>query len=284
MIVKRLLLVLLVAFSLASLAAGSVAQAQNPSTPGTTPDTASTSATASEEDDDEEAVLAVAILVVGSILALAFLFYIGWVQALYYKVARALAERGKPSVPSPVRSIITAELLAEGETVPVQIKGPDTATVGEKAVFQALRAGEPVDVTWMLVEGEATLDPASGTAASSVTVTPTKAGAFALKAKSGDIETSPLKVTVVDAPEEKSKTTLPFVGDGYGTVLIAIVLLTFASVLALMDKLSTDAVATLFGAVAGYLFAVRPSASGSSSGTSSRSASGSSGDEGTTTL
>jgi hypothetical protein len=56
---------------------------------------------------------------------------------------------------------------------------------------------------------------------------------------------------VYASPEQPS---LPFVGEGYGTILLALAILTLATVLALMGKFSSDALATLFGALGGYIF------------------------------
>ncbi len=62
-------------------------------------------------------------------------------------------------------------------------------------------------------------------------------------------------ITAVEAaPTSAGGVDLPFVGEGYGTVIVAVVLVALATVLGLLDVLDSSAVATLFGAVAGYIF------------------------------
>lgn len=129
------------------------------------------------------------------------------------------------------------------------ITGPSITTVGVPARFKAEQNDNPVEVTWTVPPDAATIEPESPTSA--VFVTPSKQVDFTLQVKKDDVSRE-MSIRALYPPAEQS--SLPFVGEGYGTILLALAILTLATVLALMGKFSTDALATLFGALGGYIF------------------------------
>jgi hypothetical protein len=139
----------------------------------------------------------------------------------------------------------------------LKIDGPAAVVVGEPTKFKALADDEPIAARWTLDPQDAGTLESTGKAdgeviGDSVSVLATKKSVFKLRAEAEGWSPGTVLLTAIAAPTETG--TVAFVGRGYGTIMIAIVILTIAGVLGLVGALGSEAVATLFGAVAGYIF------------------------------
>lgn len=220
--------------------------------PAATTTTSTTPAEEEEEDDDDTGVafgvLAFALLVIVALLA-----YLVIVQLNAFKLFGKAIDRG--------------QRLSGGENVGPALQlggadraapagepdGPDEVTVGTAADYTVAAPGA-TQIAWSVAPTGASVAPATG---SSTQLTATTAGTYTLTV-SVDGTSKEKTVEAVAAGTsgqgQDPGTKVPFPGEGYGSVIIAIVLLAFATVLGLVDILDGSALATLFGAVAGYIF------------------------------
>ena len=195
----------------------------------------------------------------GSFALVAVLVYIYSAQKLYFVAARRMALAGK---------IVQAEMVGALErkkdagadepqpSVTVDFAGPNIVPVGNasSAYTATVTAAGDVDVTWSVEPPTAAaVQPMKGL---SVVVVAAVECAFTLKATATPATGTPaskaLQVAAVRA--NSADVTLPFVGQGYGSVAIAIVVLTVVAWLGLAQVLDGQAVATVLGGLVGYVF------------------------------
>lgn len=212
-------------------------------------------AASAEDDGDTSPGVAVGALAFGLLAIAASLAYLYLIQERFYDAAeQAMLLLKSTPIAAPVGLLARLsgmELLVAEEDSGLEIHGPATIPVGpEGAEFSVLGAAEGEEVSWTISpETAATVKPERG---SKVKVTAAKAGNFTVNAQRGTSKAPPVSVTAVDvAPQDKG---LPFVGTGWGALVISITLITGAVVLGVMDVLEGEAIATLFGALAGYVF------------------------------
>jgi outer membrane lipoprotein SlyB len=165
----------------------------------------------------------------------------------YARLSRGGAEVQPTDVPAQAP---LEEGVAEAAR-PVAIAGPNTVVVGAPADFIAQRDGAQVVATW-------TADPATitgplGPATSRVSLTAAQAGSFTLTATADGVASAPKQVTAVPAPP--SRQVLPFIGAGWGSVVVAIAIAAVTGALGLAGAITGEAVATILGALAGYVVA-----------------------------
>lgn len=181
-----------------------------------------------------------------------------------------LARSGKAVQPAFVSSVQQA-----GTGAAVTSKGPppdaiviggmSPLTVGTPQAFTATaKSGDAIDgaaITWSFTaEGElanaVSIQPTTG---ASVTITAFRPGTFTLHADHSDKATflgASLDVPVIVPAPDKKGIAVPFFGHGYGSQVMAIVLMALATILAIRGIFGTGEVAVLFGAIAGYIFGV----------------------------
>ena len=123
-------------------------------------------------------------------------------------------------------------------------------TVGKPAEYKATGNGSDV-AAWSVTGDGATVAPVQGGATK---LTATAAGSYELTVNVANTSATAPITAVEAAPTSAGGVDIPFVGEGYGTVIVAVVLVALATVLSLLAVLDSSAVATLFGAVAGYIF------------------------------
>jgi hypothetical protein len=139
-------------------------------------------------------------------------------------------------------------------------------TTGQKAVFTALFNGvEDPTAEWSVeapaiagVEDAGAVVSGQG---GSVSVSAERQGAFIPIAthamELGPALTVRTQVTVVDPPAVGDEPpSLPFIGQGYGSLVGAVVLIAALVVLATTRAVDADVVGVILGALAGYLFGV----------------------------
>lgn len=129
------------------------------------------------------------------------------------------------------------------------VDGPDRLLVGATADFVARRRDTRAQAVarWTAAPPGMLRVPAEDT--SRVAVTALKAGTVTLTPNDGTGKRLVVTTARRQTPE------LPFVGDDWGRVVVAIVLATITAALGLAGALSGEAVATLLGALVGYVVA-----------------------------
>ena len=227
-----------------------------------------------------------------ALLALAMLFLYNYkIQSRSYAVLERLGRLGqtvKVTSSAPfVHPDSDKESFKSAVSV-LKIEGPGVVTVGvESAEFTATVGKEPAppETRWTVTPANAaTVSPKRG---STVKIIATVAGAFTIAAEvsaAPDADVSPearaalrpevisgLKpaasargeVQVAAISPEINAIELPFIGRGYGSIAMAIILVAAVIVLGMAGVLSGEGVATLLGGLLGYIFgvAVPPAAS-----------------------
>ena len=221
--------------------------------PTTTTTTGATTTTADEDSDDNPG-LAVAVLVFGAAVVAAVLLYVMWAQGKYFGFVRTALSRGL-TVPEavPISAVTTAKAAAN-----VFIKGDAVVVVGGRSEFKAVGPDgkTPVEATWTVPEDAATLESGGQNGhtveGESVWLTAKQAGVFLLGAEAAGDKADDVSVTAIVAPATTGK--VAFVGAGWGTIILAVLIVTIAGVLSLAGELASEAVAALLGALAGYIF------------------------------
>jgi hypothetical protein len=211
------------------------------------------------------------VFIFGLLLIAGLLYYIYKIQLKYYASSQILSQMGVGVKATIIGSFVVQPPpgvpLAPGEAPKkLTIDGPGFVTVGVHADFIAKldSAASPADTQWAVTpEGAASWEPKTGP---KVAVTPLKIGSFKLTASIGNEQNTDVSVAVVapQAPTEE----LPFIGQGYGSLVIAILVVVAVIVLGLTGILGGEAVATLFGGLLGYIFGVTTSTAAKSSKTS----------------
>ena len=203
-------------------------------------------------------------LLAGIVLVLFILWYLYQSEGRFYATYQALAPRGTapqselvgPFLPfSGVHAMMAGPEQHE-QAVTAHVTGPDTAIVGQpSAEFRATAADGMTPLTaatWEVNPADAA-DVIPRTGAATV-VTPKRAGTLTVVMTATDGAKAEKKVVVQPAPMPSGG--LPFVGQGYGTLIVIIVLATVVLVLALNGVLDGGAVATFIGGLVGYVFGV----------------------------
>jgi hypothetical protein len=212
----------------------------------------------------------VIVVLIFALLAMAaVLLYNYSIQNRFYTVSENLGRAGKSvkavAAPAPLPTIRgREEAFREGEAQPetpppgpvLHIDGPGVVTVGAQSTdYKATIDGKAADTaTWTVEPANlAIVIPPTG---ASVKVVAAVAGAFTLSAAVAGPPAASGKVQVAAIAPQNVPIELPFVGGGYGSIIIAIVLLATVIVLGLAAVLSGEAVATLLGGLLGYIFGV----------------------------
>jgi len=196
-----------------------------------------------------------------ALIALAIVFvYIYKIQARYYEITAGLARLGKVVKVTSAAPFIGpgGGLEAAGAAGILRITGPGVVTVGAESneFTAALEDGTPATVaTWTVTPANAAtvrrVDPASG---AQVTVIAAVAGAFTLRADVSEPTTASGEVQVAAVTAQSNTVELPFVGRGYGSIAIAIILIAAVIVLGLAGIFTGEGAATLLGGLLGYIF------------------------------
>lgn len=184
----------------------------------------------------------------------------------YFRAAASLFRRGVYPRPAliPAHGDAPAGPLAMGRQVAddgavatLEVIGPAAVHQGEPGVFVALLNGARTEqAVW-------TIDPADAATATPGTgaitnVTATGEGTFSLMAEipDQDLTTTPKTISILPdaAPVAASSPELPFIGQGFASLVGAVVLIVAVVVLAAIEVDNWDVIGTIFGALAGYLF------------------------------
>lgn len=202
-----------------------------------------------------------------ALLALVVVFvYTYFIQKEFYTTARGLGRLGKTvkvkSVPTFLAATTGLESMAVEPSERLQITGPAAITVGvESPEFSVVRLqdGEVAaeDAKWAVEPANAaTVQPESGAKVKVIAALP---GAFTLIAQVSQPKPGEARLPVAAIAPQVSPVELPFVGQAYGSIAIALVLIAAVIILGLSSILSGEGAATLLGALLGYIFGVTKS-------------------------
>ena len=138
-----------------------------------------------------------------------------------------------------------------------------TIAKGVEVLFRtADETGQPVTegVTWQIVDGSiAAADVVLGAATGPFTLVSTKKlGIFILQVSAPERTPANIPVTVVETVSEPKQSGLRafFLGDGYGTINLALFLMAIVAALGAIGVVGDGTVSTIFGAMAGYIFGI----------------------------
>lgn len=211
--------------------------------------------------------LVAVVLVIAAFLWVILFNYTREIQGKYFETAIKLSKGGISVVPSIIGTSPLIEIT--GTPTALFIKGPESVVVGQSSEYKATNeTGNPQPVKWSVYPANAAaVNP--GTDGSSVKVVAATSGAFTLIANVTNDEPK-ASINIAALAPEIRKVELPAFGWGYGSISIVIVVLAIVLILGLTKSLESAAIATLLGALVGYLFNNRSSAPTTSSTTSSK--------------
>jgi hypothetical protein len=219
----------------------------------------------------------VLVLLLVALFALSEIFrYLRDGREDYYKTFREFARRGVYVEPVIVNATASqastvrtqgADGIEEtvGATALFRVSGPGMIATGESGAFQAFLNEQPATETvWGLSAPDGTavsaqdakLTPERG---ASTTFSATKPGVYVLTATPAVGTNMQVQTTinvVAPPPADGGVPKLPFIGEGYGSIVGAILLLAVVVVLAATRAIDADIIGVLLGSIAGYLFGV----------------------------
>jgi hypothetical protein len=204
------------------------------------------------------------LLIFGLILIVGILIYVYKIQLKYYATTQSLSQMGVGVKATPISFFgsITAAAAAQ-QPNKLMIDGPGFVTVGAHADFtvkEELGGNLANDAQWSITPDDAaSWSPKMG---AKVTVLPLKMGPFVLTASAPKAEGA---VSVAAVAPQATTEELPFIGQGYGSLVIAVLVVITVILLALTGILTGEAVATLLGGLLGYIFGVTTSTGATSS-------------------
>ena len=152
---------------------------------------------------------------------------------------------------------------ASTQLPPITVLGPTTIVKGTGIVFRTVdeNGSPPADqVTWEVVngsvgDGDVTLETNTGPF---TVITVKKPGIFILKVTALGRTPATIPITVVRSVVEPKPSGLKafFLGDGYGTINLALFLMAAVAALGAIGVVGDGTVSTIFGAMAGYIFGI----------------------------
>jgi len=240
---------------------------------GTTDDTVATGETATGSDDETEEAsnkepdlgkYAIFVLVFGALAAAGLLVFLDRAAGRFYDAVNTTVAKLGVVPKAETTSAFSGGIRGSVQgltTSPtrVTIDGPGVVTVGKPAEFTAKNGEEAISCTWTIARSDGAdgaddataCDPETGM---KTTATPASVGNYELTATPEDagVAKNSVKFAVVSAPA--STPSLPFLGTGYATILVAIVATTLVTVLGLLDALDKTFLTTFFTLLLGYIF------------------------------
>ena len=199
--------------------------------------------------------------------------YVTEMQEKYYALTEKLVEHGIATQPEIVHSS-QATQIAGASTANVsdnesdqlsktlQVKGPQTLAIGvESSAYVAIMKDSANDKQEPAQDAKWTVKPEDAASLSSdsgptVKVTSNRLGAFILHIDAGSPTTKSIDFPIASIQPASKAASIPFIGEGWGTIVLAIVFGTAVSLLGLSRVIDPALVGTLMGALLGYIFGV----------------------------
>jgi hypothetical protein len=200
----------------------------------------------------------VSILALFALAVLLTLFvYMYYIQQRFYDVVGSAARAGVAFQATWVAPFVQQGASFGVEATPgaaaaMSITGPPSVVVGTLSPEFTLKDApeDGAQAQWTAAPPTAAaVIPGRGP---KVKVFAAEAGVFTLSVTAGD-QTVTAQVAAT-APQPSRAAELPFIGGGYGAIVIAVVLLMMVTTLAVGGFLSSEATGTLFGGLLGYIF------------------------------
>ena len=181
----------------------------------------------------------------GVITILMVLLFVFWDRERTGERLEKLVAAGRNVEPVPV----PAQIALEAEAI--TLLGPSNITVGMRASYRAQRNSQEVAVTWSASDEDVQKQLPANTA-SSVEFTPRRPGTFTLRASDGS---NASELTVKSAEVVGVAQQLPYIGVGWGSIVVGLAIASVTGALGLKGTISGEAVATILGALVGYVVA-----------------------------
>jgi hypothetical protein len=222
------------------------------------------------------------LLVFSLLLIGIILLYVYNIQQKYYTTTQSLNQMGVEVKAISIGPFVGQSLAGADATKmtalkELKIEGPGFVPVRTNAEFKAWQDTSPATgAQWSTIPDDFArfIGPNQG---EKVTLTPQKTGPFVLTASIGTPPTAQGSVSVAAVALQPTTEELPFMGQGYGSLVIAVLVVVAVILLALTGVLTSDVVATLFGGLLGYIFGVTTSTGTTSSKKTGGKPSGTSG-------
>jgi hypothetical protein len=234
--------------------------------------------TAIELDQRLAAAIIVILLLIVLFALVELIKYLRESRKSYYEIVKEFARKGiyfAPSYVSATAQVTTMVPAAGADEAPkavdqsFRVSGPGFAIAGEAADFKAYLGESPAEgATWRLLRTDgtavpadvATIQPETGP---SMTLTSSTPGQYRLAVTPAGganpaVETS---FTVIEPPaKDATMPLLPFVGQGYGSIIGGLVLMALIGALAAIRAIDADIIGVLLGSLAGFFFGVNTAA------------------------
>ncbi len=162
--------------------------------------------------------------------------------------------------------MFNADVVENAKSFSLIVSGPLVLAVGKDSKY-TVRPSDPTialpQLAWSKVE-TASPDPVLAITinqkGSEATIRPHSPGSFKLKILAvGDgadqwQESFSDLIAQADPDADKGGLKIPFFGQGYGSQILALFLLAVIAILGMSERISSDAIAGVLGAIAGYIF------------------------------
>jgi hypothetical protein len=240
-------------------------------TPTPSPATTVISRIAPVTNSTDLVILVIATLLFAMLALAALLLYMYRVQSRYYDIASNIGKLGQTLKTSIVQAFDTAgngfESAREASSEPavtLTLTGPGLVEIGQDVEYTAkLSDGTDANAAVWTVEPKTAAALRSSKPGSFATakLTPAIMGAFIL---SVEVPARGVKaeVNVAAIAPTGGVIEVPFVGRGYGSIAIAIVIIAAVIILALAGVLGAESVGALLAALLGYIFGVTSASNG----------------------
>jgi len=211
--------------------------------------------------DARSSLIAAAVLIFGLVvLIILYLYLNAWRKTTAKLIEDNLRRTGRlpggyHEVTAKVRVGTRGALAGGGGSAggELTLSGPGVVTTGQISEdYVAKLDGHPVTVTWT-AEGHGRLSTPSGPTTKLTTSAP---GIVHIK---GEYNGKDVAVDVVSLDNLASEGKVPLIGGGYGGITIAILAVTVAAALTVLNLLPGAVLATLLGTVVSYFFVQRSS-------------------------
>jgi len=192
-------------------------------------------------------------LVFGFLAIVAVLAFLYFDRRRSFALVRTAARKNRQVKPEEEHALQTAMALRGGAGI--EIVGTTDIEVGAPTTYKT-KSGD--DVSWSVTGQLAFHDPAAaGTASSSVRIVGQAAGSGVLSATAqiaGRTESASHDITVTSDPRQDTTAGLavPFLGMGYGSVIISLAVASVTAALGIAGVLNGQAVATILGSLVTY--------------------------------
>jgi hypothetical protein len=195
------------------------------------------------------------VLAFGLLAIVVVVIFILLAQGRYFRAVEHLARRGMVTSPGRTEATISGgaspQLTGTGQPADITVAGPKFLTVGEPAEFTATADGKPVKVTWTTQGADKKPKQEPTTVSERVKLTPSEPGPFAVIAK---VTAGTAYLAVTAEKPSTTATVLGYVGAGWGSIVISIVVAAVVAALGIAGVLDGQAIAGIYGALVGYLF------------------------------